>query len=188
MERRERDAHATLMTITPTKICGAYIIDARRFADFRGDFYRSFDVEVFAKQGLVTNWSYVATAGNARAGTLRGMHYQADPHGETKLVRCIRGRVFDVAVDLRRESPTYLHWDGYELSYENQRQLYIPVGCAHGYLTLTDDSDVAYCIAGLWDQASGRGVRWNDPTFRIEWPGEVKAILDRDANYPDYVT
>lgn len=175
------------MTITPSKLCGAYVIDAKRFADFRGDFYRSFDADVFEKHQLVTNWTYVATAGNTKVGTLRGMHYQADPHGETKLVRCIRGRVFDVAIDLRRESPTYLHWDGHELSYENQRQFYIPIGCAHGYLTLEDDSDVAYCIAGRWDQASGRGVRWDDRAFGITWPGEVKAIIERDASYPDYV-
>lgn len=175
------------MTITPSKLCGAYVIEAKRFADFRGDFYRSFDVEAFAKHNLVTHWSYVATAGNTKKGTLRGMHYQADPHGETKLVRCIRGKVFDVAIDLRRESPTYLKWDGYELSYENQRQFYIPIGCAHGYLTLEDDSDVAYCIAGLWDQSSGRGVRWNDPAFGIQWPGEVTTVIDRDANYPDYI-
>lgn len=175
------------MNITPSKLCGAYVIEAKRFADFRGDFYRSFDVDVFAKHNLATNWSYVATAGNTKKGTLRGMHYQADPHGETKLVRCIRGRVFDVAIDLRRESPTYLKWDGYELSYENQRQFYIPIGCAHGYLTLEDDSDVAYCIAGLWNQAAGTGVRWNDPVFGIAWPGEVTTILDRDAGYPDHV-
>ncbi len=175
------------MTITPSRICGAYVIEPSRFADFRGDFYRSFDVDVFAKQGLVTSWSYVATAGNTKAGTLRGMHYQADPHGETKLVRCTRGKVFDVAIDLRPESPTYLKWDGHELSHANQRQFYIPIGCAHGYITLEDDCDIAYCISGLWDPSSGRGVRWNDPTFGIAWPGEVKAIIERDASYPDYV-
>jgi dTDP-4-dehydrorhamnose 3,5-epimerase len=175
------------MTITPTKIHGAFAIDVKRFADFRGDFYRSFDVDVFQQHGLVTNWSYLATAGNTKAGTLRGMHYQADPHGETKLVRAIKGRVFDVAIDLRRESPTYLKWDGVELSYENQRQFYIPVGCAHGYLTLEDDSDVGYAIAGLWNQQAARGVRWNDPKFGIAWPGDVKTIIERDATYADYV-
>ena len=174
------------MTITPTKIHGAYSIDVKRFADFRGDFYRSFDVDVFAKHGLVTSWSYLATAGNAKRGTLRGMHHQADPHGETKLVRALRGTVYDVAIDLRPDSPTYLHWDGVELSYENQRQFYIPIGCAHGYLTLTDDADVGYAIAGLWNQQAARGVRWNDPRFAVVWPGEVKAVIDRDANYPDY--
>lgn len=174
------------MTIQPTKIHGAYTIDVKRFADFRGDFFRSFDVDVFAKHGLVTDWSYVATAGNAKAGTLRGMHYQADPHGETKLVRCLRGAVFDVAIDLRPASPTYLKWDGVELTYENQRQFYIPVGCAHGYLTLAHDSDVGYCIAGLWNQSAARGVRWNDPRFAVAWPGEAKVIIDRDATYPDF--
>ena len=175
------------MTITPTKIHGAFTIDVKRFADFRGDFYRSFDVDVFQQHGLVTTWSYLAIAGNAKAGTLRGMHYQADPHGETKLVRAIKGRVFDVAIDLRRESPTYLKWDGVELSYENQRQFYIPVGCAHGYLTLEDDSDVGYAIAGLWNQQAARGVRWNDPKFGVTWPGEEKVIIESDSNYADYV-
>lgn len=174
------------MTITPAKLHGAYLIEAKRFADFRGDFYRSFDVEVFEKHGLVTNWSYVATAGNTKAGTLRGMHYQRAPHGETKLVRCLRGRVFDVAIDLRPDSPTFRQWDGVELSHANQRQFYIPVGCAHGYLTLEDDSDVGYCIAGLWNQTAGSGVRWNDPAFGVQWPGEVTVILDRDAQYTDY--
>jgi len=174
------------MTLTPTRVAGAFVIEPRRFADARGDFYRSFDVEVFPQHGLIDRWDYVATAGNHRAGTLRGMHYQADPHGEVKLVRCLRGRVFDVAVDLRPDSPTYLKWDGVELTYANQRQLYIPTGCAHGYLTLEDDSDVGYCIAGLYKPDAGRGVRYNDPAFGIVWPGEVKVIIDRDANYPDY--
>ena len=174
------------MTLTPTKITGAFFIEPKRFADHRGDFYRSFDGPAFAGHGLVTAWDYVATAGNHRAGTLRGMHYQADPHGETKLVRCLRGRVFDVAVDLRPKSVSYLQWDGVELSYENQRQLYIPPGCAHGYLTLEDNSDVGYCIAGGYVPAAGSGVRWDDPSFGITWPGQVKVIIDRDASYPDY--
>jgi dTDP-4-dehydrorhamnose 3,5-epimerase len=174
------------MTITPTKIQGAFVIDVKRFADFRGDFYRSFDVEVFEKHGLITDYSYLATAGNTKAGTLRGMHYQLAPHGETKLVRAIRGRIYDVAIDLRKDSPTYLKWDGVELSYENQRQFYIPEGCAHGYITLEDDSDVGYAIAGLWNQQAARGVRYNDPRFNITWPGEVTTIIERDANYPDF--
>ena len=174
------------MTITPTDIDGAFTIDVNRFADFRGDFYRSFDVDVFAKHGLVTGWSYLATAGNAKRGTLRGIHYQADPHGETKLVRALRGAIYDVAIDLRPASPTYLKWAGVELSYENQRQFYIPVGCAHGYLTRTDDADVGYAIAGLWNQQAARGVRWNDPRFAVAWPGEVTTIIERDATYADY--
>lgn len=175
------------MTITSAKIHGAYVIETKRFADSRGDFYRSFDVDVFKQHGLVTEWSYLATAGNAKKGTLRGMHFQAEPHGETKLVRALRGAIYDVAIDLRKDSPTYLRWDGYELSYANQRQFYIPVGCAHGYLTLEDDSDVGYAIAGLWNQAAGRGVRWNDPRFGVIWPGEVTTIIERDATYPDYL-
>ena len=174
------------MTVIPSKITGAFVIDVKRFVDFRGDFYRSFDVDVFRQHGLVTDWSYLATAGNTKRGTLRGVHYQADPHGETKLVRALRGRIFDVAIDLRRESSTYLKWDGVELSYENQRQFYIPPGCAHGYVTLEDNSDVGYAIAGLWNQQAARGVRWNDPTFGITWPGEVTTIIERDANYADY--
>ena len=174
------------MTIQPTSISGAYVIDVKKHSDSRGEFYRSFDVEVFAAQGLVTQWDFVATATNHFAGTIRGMHYQADPHGETKLVRCVRGRVFDVAVDLRPQSQSYLKWHGVELSHDNQRQFYIPTGCAHGYVTLEDQSDVAYCIAGLWKPDAGRGVRWNDPAFAIEWPLPAKVIIERDANYSDY--
>jgi dTDP-4-dehydrorhamnose 3,5-epimerase len=174
------------MTLVPTSIHGAFVIEPKRFADHRGDFYRSFDIEVFEQNKLVTVWDYVATAGNHRAGTLRGMHLQRDPHGETKLVRAIRGKVFDVAVDLRRDSPTYLKWAGVELSYENQKQFYIPVGCAHGYLTLEDQSDVAYCIAGRYAPTAAGGVRWNDPAFGIVWPSSPSVIIDRDANYPDY--
>lgn len=175
------------MKILPTKIQGAFVIEPQRFADFRGDFYRSFDVEVFRQHGLVTDYSYLATAGNHKRGTLRGMHYQIEPHGETKLVRAIRGRLFDVAIDLRRHSTSYLKWFGVELSYENQRQFYIPSGCAHGYITLEDHTDVGYAIAGLWNQQAARGVRYNDPRFGIEWPVGVDVIIDRDANYADYI-
>jgi dTDP-4-dehydrorhamnose 3,5-epimerase len=174
------------MNVLPTPIAGAFVIEAKRFADHRGDFYRSFDIEVFEKLNLQTSWDYVATAGNHRKHTLRGMHFQASPHGEVKLVRATRGRIFDVAVDLRIDSPSYLKWHGVELSHANQTQFYIPVGCAHGYLTLDDDSDVAYCIAGRYQPASGRGVRWNDPAFGIAWPALPQVIIDRDANYPDH--
>lgn len=174
------------MILTPSKIHGAYVIAAKRFADRRGDFYRSFDSDLFDNNGLVTRFDYVATAGNHKAGTLRGMHFQKTPHGETKLVRVTRGRAYDVAVDLRPDSPTYLRWDGVELSYENQTQFYIPVGCGHGYLTLEDNTDVAYCIAGLYAPTAGAGVRYNDAAFGILWPGPARVMIDRDAQYPDY--
>jgi dTDP-4-dehydrorhamnose 3,5-epimerase len=175
------------MTLTPTRINGAVVVEAKRFADHRGDFYRSFDIEVFTERGLVTQWDYVATASNHRRHTLRGMHFQRDPHGETKLVRCIRGALLDVAIDLRPGSPSFLQWDAVELTYENQRQFYIPVGCAHGYITLTDDTDVAYCIAGRYAPSAGAGVRWNDPAFGVTWPAEPAVIIERDASYADYV-
>ena len=114
------------------------------------------------------------------------MHYQAPPHEEAKLVRCTSGAVFDVALDLRAESATYLRWHGVELSAANRLALYVPEGCAHGFLTLTDESEVHYLISEFWTPDAGRGVRWNDPAFGIAWPGDVVVINERDSTYPDF--
>ena len=175
------------MTLSPTNIDGAFIIDVQRHTDARGAFFRHFDSHAFADRGLTTLWDYFSTATNIAAGTLRGMHYQAEPHGETKLVRCIRGSVFDVAIDLRPASLTYLKWHGVQLSAMNERCFYIPVGCAHGYLTLENDSDVTYLIAGAYTPAAGRGVRWDDPACGVHWPSEVKVIIERDAHYANFI-
>jgi dTDP-4-dehydrorhamnose 3,5-epimerase len=114
------------------------------------------------------------------------MHYQADPHGEAKLIRCIKGRIFDVALDLRPESQTFLKWFGTELSATNRRALYIPEGCAHGFLTLEDETEIYYQMSAYYHAESARGVRWDDPSFNIEWPAAAEVISERDRTYPDF--
>ena len=123
---------------------------------------------------------------NAKAGTLRGLHYQAEPHGEPKIVHCVRGRIWDVAVDLRADSPTFREWVGVELSPEARRIFYIPRGCAHGFITLRDDTDVLYLMGAAFEPGAGRGVRWNDPAFGIRWPFEPAVLATRDASYEDF--
>ncbi len=123
---------------------------------------------------------------NPVRGTLRGLHYQAEPHGEPRLVQCIRGRVFDVAVDLRPGSASYLRWAGVELGADQDRTFYIPSGCAHGFLTLEDDSDILYLMGHHFVPGSARGARWNDPAFSIQWPGVPSEMSERDAGYPDF--
>jgi dTDP-4-dehydrorhamnose 3,5-epimerase len=171
--------------LIPTKLAGAFIVEATAHADERGLFARTYDASVFADAGLPTTWPQCNTSFNHRRGTLRGLHYQADPKGEPKLVRCTRGAVFDVAVDLRDDSDTRHQWVGAELSADNRRALFIPTGFAHGFLTLEDQSEVFYQMGETYDAALARGARWNDPAFQIEWPIAVTVISARDASYPD---
>jgi dTDP-4-dehydrorhamnose 3,5-epimerase len=168
-----------------TPLDGVRVVAPERHADERGFFARTYDVEVL---GPVVQMS---TSFNARAGTLRGMHYQADPHGEDKLVRCTRGAIFDVAVDLRPGSPTLHRWFGTELSEENGLALYIPAGLAHGFQTLRDDTEVLYAMSTPYVPGAGRGVRWDDPAFGIAWPDPPpggRRMAERDATYPDVTT
>ena len=153
-------------------------------ADERGFFARTWDREAFERAGLDTALHLCAVTQNRVRGTLRGMHYQQTSHAETKLVRVTRGAIYDVAVDLRTESPTYRRWHGELLSAGNYRQLYIPVGCAHGYLTLTDDSELSYMLSAAYAPHHAGGVRYDDPAFGIEWPEPIRLIAPRDANYP----
>ena len=175
------------MIITETKLAGVYLIEPRRFEDDRGFFAPSFSAKEFAAHGMASvfvenNISY----SNGR-GTLRGMHYQAAPYGQAKLVRCTRGAVFDVAVDLRPESPTFKQWTGVELSSENRCMLYLPAACGHGYQTLVDDTEVFYMVSEVYVPESGRGFRWNDPAFGIEWRDLGERVLnERDQQYPDF--
>jgi dTDP-4-dehydrorhamnose 3,5-epimerase len=171
-----------------TTIAGAYTIDLEPVSDSRGLFARTFDSEEFAKRGLESRVSQCNTSFNPQAGTLRGLHYQAAPHGEAKLVRCTRGAIHDVAVDLRADSPTYLGWFGVELSAENRRAFFIPDGCAHGFQTLALDSEVLYQMSAPYVPGSGRGVRWDDPAFGIDWPDPPprgRIMSERDVSYPD---
>lgn len=177
------------MLFRETQVAGGYLVELERMEDARGFFARTFSSREFAAQGLENRMEECSTSFNARSGTLRGLHYQAAPHGEAKLVRCTRGAIYDVFVDLRPDSPTYLRWVGMELSAENGRALFVPEGCAHGFQTLVDASEVFYQISTAYVPEAARGVRWDDPAFNIEWPPAPpggRTMAPRDAQYPDF--
>jgi dTDP-4-dehydrorhamnose 3,5-epimerase len=174
------------MRFEETPIPGAFVIELEALRDERGWFARSFDREEFERQGLEPAVVQCNISYNERVGTLRGMHYQADPHGEPKLVRCTRGAIYDVIVDLRPDSSGYRSWHGVELAADNARMLYVPTGVAHGFQTLESGSEVSYQMGHEYVSDSVRGVRWNDPAFSIEWPpAERRVISERDRSYPD---
>ena len=174
------------MIFKPTSLSGVVVVEPERHADERGSFARTYCADEFRANGLDSRIAQCSTSFNGRAATLRGLHYQREPYGEVKLVRCTRGAVFDVAVDLRADSPTYCRWVGVELTAENGRALYVPEGCAHGFLTLVDGSEVYYQISQPFRPEAGAGVRWDDPAFGVAWPFAPAVIADRDATYPDY--
>jgi dTDP-4-dehydrorhamnose 3,5-epimerase len=172
------------MIFTESRLSGAYVVDLQRFTDERGFFARSYCAEEFAARGLGPELRQCSVSYNARRGTLRGMHYQGAPHEEHKLVRCTAGAIFDVIVDIRASSPTYRHWLGVELTVDNRRSLFIPPGFAHGFVSLTDHTEVYYMISVAHAPESSRGLRWNDPAFAIEWPLTPTVMSARDAAYP----
>lgn len=172
---------------TPTPLPGALLIEPESREDHRGSFTRIFCVEEFAAHGLETRLVQSSLSYNHRRGTLRGMHFQAAPREEVKVVRCVRGAIHDVIIDLRPDSPTYMKHFAAVLSAENRRALYIPKGFAHGFQTLEDGSEVLYQMSEFYSPEHARGVRWNDPAFGIDWPIADPIILDRDASYPDYL-
>ena len=174
------------MIFSETAIPGVVVVELERLEDERGFFARAFCAEEFAAHGLVASFVQANLAHNTRRGTLRGLHYQAAPAPETRLVRCTRGAIFDVAVDLRPESASYCRWTGHQLDARNHRALYIPAGCAHGLLTLEDHSEVSYLMGAAYAPELARGVRWNDPAFAIDWPFEPAVISRRDAGFPDF--
>lgn len=174
------------MIFRNTGIDGAWVIEPERLEDERGFFARTWDVDAFAERGLDPRLAQCSISYNHARGTLRGLHYQVAPHEEAKLVRCTAGVIFDVAVDLRPASPTFREWLGIELSAANRLALYVPEGCAHGFLTLDDDSEVHYQISQPYIPEASRGVRWNDTGFGITWPDEVVVINERDRSYPDF--
>lgn len=166
------------MRLIETNIAGAWVIEPEPVHDERGWFTRVFDSAEFAERGLITSFPQHSLSFNAKRGTLRGMHYQAAPASEAKIVRCVAGAIHDVIVDLRSREAFAV-----ELSAENRRALYVPPHCAHGFLTLTDASEVLYLISEPYDPALARGVRWNDPAFAIQWPFEPVVISARDAAF-----
>ena len=174
------------MIFRETTIEGVTVVEPELHADERGFFARTWDPAEFAAHGLNDRVVQVSVSYNRKRGTLRGLHYQAAPHMEAKLVRCTSGAIFDVAVDLRPGSATFRRWVGVELSAENRFALYIPEGCAHGFLTLTDDAEVAYQISAPYVADSARGVRFDDPAFGIDWPGDAIVVNERDRSYPNF--
>ena len=174
------------MIFKETELEGAYIIEIEPIGDERGFFARSFCVDEFAKNGLNINIVQCNISYNGRKGTLRGMHYQADPHAEAKVVRCTMGAIYDVIVDLRLDSPTFKQWIAVELTKENRRMFYIPKGFAHGFQTLEDNAEVFYQMSEFYHPECARGIRWDDPAFNIEWPAGERIVSSRDQSYLDF--
>jgi dTDP-4-dehydrorhamnose 3,5-epimerase len=175
------------MKLDPTPVPGAYVVELERLADERGWFARTYDPAPLRDAGVDPTNAQSNVSVSSRAGTLRGMHYQEAPHAEDKLVRCTRGALYDVIVDLRPDSETYCRWFGIELTPGNGRELLVPKGCAHGFQTLVDDTEIHYQVSYPYVPEAERGVRWDDPAFGIEWPpAERRVISERDASCPDF--
>lgn len=174
------------MKFTETALPGAWRVDIEPVEDKRGFFARTWCRREFSERGLVAELAQCGMSYNREKGTLRGMHYQIEPHAEAKLIRCTRGIIYDVIVDLRPASAAYCKWQGVELSAENRHMLYVPPGVAHGFLTLADDCEVLYQMSEFHSPAQARGVRWDDPAFDIRWPAAMHVISARDRDYPDF--
>lgn len=175
------------MIFTQTKLPGAYIIDLKKLEDNRGFFARTFCANEFADNNLETKFVQGNTSLSFKKGTLRGMHFQKSPYEEDKVVRCSKGALFDVIIDLRKDSPTYKQWIGVELSERNHRGLFVPKGFAHGFLTLEDNTEANYSVSQFYTPGSEGGIRFNDPQFEILWPFEPVVISEKDANHPDFI-
>jgi dTDP-4-dehydrorhamnose 3,5-epimerase len=176
------------MLFTKTSLSGAYLVDPERHTDSRGYFARTWCQDEFAQMGLNPHLVQCSTSFNLKAGTLRGMHYQVAPFAETKLVRCTRGAIFDVIVDLRPGSPTYANWLSVELNQENQRAIYIPENFAHGFQTLVDNAEVFYQMSEFYHPECSRGFCWDDPIFQISWPEvDHRTVSEKDQSYAPYL-
>ena len=174
------------MKFTEAPIHGAYTINVNRIGDERGYFGRLWCQKEFEDMGLKATICQSNIGVSTSAGTLRGLHYQKPPHQEVKIIRCSRGAIFAVIVDLRADSPTFKQWFGTELTAENATMLYVPEGCATGYLTLVDDTEIYYHATEFYAPESATGVRYTDPSFSIKWPGEINVLSDNDINWPDF--
>ena len=174
------------MTFRQTKLPGVFEIRLEPKSDERGFFARSWCQKEFGSKGLNPKLVQCNISFNVRKGTLRGVHYQAAPYAETKIVRCTRGTIYDVVVDLRPQSPTFKHWIALVLADTNRNMVYIPGGCARGFLTQEDETEVFYQMSEVYNAESARGVRWDDPAFQIVWPARVEVISERDRTYPNF--
>jgi dTDP-4-dehydrorhamnose 3,5-epimerase len=174
------------MRFSQLELCGAWLIEPVPARDERGFFARTFCAQEFEDHGLTSRFVQHNTSASVVTGTLRGMHFQRAPHGEVKVVSCLKGAIWDVIIDLRPRSPTYRQWQGFELSAANRSQLYVPKGFAHGFQTLCDDVEVGYLISAFYAPAAADGVRHDDPAFAIEWPLPVSVISEKDRTWPDF--
>lgn len=174
------------MIFTETPLAGAFLIDLEPKSDERGFFARSFCVDEFARHGLETKFVQMNTSHNIQRGTLRGLHYQLSPHEEVKVVRCLRGSIEDVILDLRTDSPTFGKSFGAVLSEQNRRMMYVPRGFAHGFITLADDTEITYLVSSFYNSAHERGIRWDDPAFEVKWAIHPETISVRDQSHPDF--
>lgn len=174
------------MVFLETKLPGVFEIHIEPNSDARGFFARTWCQREYELRGLKGELVQCSLSSNKQKGTLRGLHYQIAPHEETKLIRCTAGAIYDVVVDLRPKAKTYKQWIAATLTAEKHNMMYVPEGCAHGFLTLEDGSEVTYQISEFWAPESARGVRWDDPAFQIQWPVKVEVISERDRTYPDF--
>jgi dTDP-4-dehydrorhamnose 3,5-epimerase len=186
LEERGTKSAPSTMIFRETELAGVVEVHLDPRSDERGFFARSWCEREFASHGLNPRLAQCNVSFNVKKGTLRGMHYQAEPFQEAKLVRCTQGAIYDVAVDLRPQSGTFKQWFGAFLSAENRYMLYIPEGCAHGFQTLTDNAEVFYQMSEFYHPESARGLRFDDPTFQIVWPEKIEIISERDRNYPNF--
>lgn len=174
------------MIFTETKLSGVYVIDIEKFEDERGFFARSWDRKKFDEIGLNPNLVQCNISFNIQKGTVRGMHFQKSPHEEDKIVRCTKGKIFDVIIDLRKDSSTFGKWEGFELSEDNHKILYIPKGFAHGFQTMEDNSEIFYQMSEYFMPEYASGLKWNDPSFKIVWPLPISIISKKDLSYSDF--
>ena len=174
------------MIFTKAELEGAFIIEIEKLEDARGFFARAWCQKEFEAHGLNPRFVQANISYSKMRGTLRGMHYQEAPYAEAKLVRCIRGAIYDVIIDLRQGSPSYGRWMGLQLTANNYRMLYVPEGFAHGFQTLEDDTEVFYQVSQFYSPQYERGVRYDDPSFAIKWPLEVRVISEKDKSWPDF--
>lgn len=172
------------MIFNPLNLAGAFTIDVQPFQDNRGFFTRTFCEKEFSAHNLVQHFVQSNHSGTHGKGVIRGMHFQYPPFAETKLVKCVQGSIFDVVVDVRKESPTFLQWYGAELSAENKRMMYVPAGFAHGFQTLSEYSEITYMVSNFYSRENEGGVKYNDPRVGISWPLEVSLVSDKDMQIP----
>lgn len=175
------------MLVAETELPGAHLVTPEPVADNRGSFMRTFCTREYAANGLHTHFVQHSLSSSLAQGTIRGMHFQSSPHDEIKVVTCLQGSVFDVIIDLRKDSATHGGWQGFELSADNRRQLYVPAGFAHGFQTLTTNVEISYLISAFYAPSAASGVRYNDPAFAINWPLPVSSISAKDQAWSDYL-